>query len=360
MATKKNVKEEYKNLHLELKAIEANARQVLKSLDHFSFEGFRLAYLNPIENPNDVFSVFTDYIGFLKKEGRIGNAIAYKCALKSLEKFAKLSVLPFREITSNFLNRYEHWMIEEGNGLTTVGMYLRCVRHLYNQAIQKGTIDQHSYPFGTGTGKYRIPEPQNIKKALPLNDVKKIFTYKPLAGSREEFYRDIWIFSYLCNGININDICCLKYSDLTEKSVTFRRAKTTHTVRKSKPVMAARTEKVNEIIRKWGTTPALPDQYIFPFYKPGLTPEQQKARTAEVVKQTNRHIKNIGEAVGITAPITTYTARHSYATVLKRSGASIAYISETLGHKDLKTTEAYLDSFESDEQMKIAAKLTDW
>ena len=56
--------------------------------------------------------------------------------------------------------------------------------------------------------------------------------------------------------------------------------------------------------------------------------------------------------------ISTYTARHSYASVLKRSGTNIAYISEILGHSDLKTTENYLASFEKEERIKNAALLT--
>ncbi len=57
-------------------------------------------------------------------------------------------------------------------------------------------------------------------------------------------------------------------------------------------------------------------------------------------------------------PITFHVARHSFATVLKRSGANISYISESLGHSDLKTTEAYLASFEKEERQKNASLLT--
>ena len=59
-------------------------------------------------------------------------------------------------------------------------------------------------------------------------------------------------------------------------------------------------------------------------------------------------MKNIGNDLGINIKLTTYSARHSFATALKRSGAPTEFISESLGHKDLKTTENYLDSFEDD------------
>jgi site-specific recombinase XerD len=68
-------------------------------------------------------------------------------------------------------------------------------------------------------------------------------------------------------------------------------------------------------------------------------------------------MKYIGEQTG-TGKISTYTARHSYATVLKRAGSNIAFISESLGHSDLKTTQDYLASFEQSERAKNAAFLT--
>jgi site-specific recombinase XerD len=70
----------------------------------------------------------------------------------------------------------------------------------------------------------------------------------------------------------------------------------------------------------------------------------------QVVQVTNKWMKRIGEKLGIEKPITTYAARHSFSTVLKRSGASIEFISEALGHSDVRTTENYLDSFENETQ----------
>ena len=71
-------------------------------------------------------------------------------------------------------------------------------------------------------------------------------------------------------------------------------------------------------------------------------------------------MKRIGVQLGISKPVTTYTARHSFSTVLKRSGVSIEYISESLGHSSLQTTENYLDSFEDDVKRKYADLLTNF
>ena len=85
------------------------------------------------------------------------------------------------------------------------------------------------------------------------------------------------------------------------------------------------------------------------------TADQQIRRIKKVTYVVNKNLKKIGEALGLPIPLTTYCARHSFATILKRSGVNIALISEALGHSDLKTTQIYLDSFENsqiDEAMK--------
>ena len=113
------------------------------------------------------------------------------------------------------------------------------------------------------------------------------------------------------------------------------------------------------IIDKWGTKPQAPNNFIFPYLTGKETPMEEKTVIRNVTRLCNKRLKKIGKAIGIEG-ISTYTARHSYATVLKRSGANIAYISESLGHNDLKTTENYLASFEKEERIKNAGFLTNF
>jgi len=118
----------------------------------------------------------------------------------------------------------------------------------------------------------------------------------------------------------------------------------------------SKSTEMQTIIDRWGNDPQ-PDNYIFPVLKGGETPKQIKEKNRDLISATNRRLKDIGEKLNLGA-FSTYTARHSYATVLKRSGANIAFISESLGHNDLKTTENYLASFEKEERKKNAKKLT--
>ena len=89
--------------------------------------------------------------------------------------------------------------------------------------------------------------------------------------------------------------------------------------------------------------------YIFPILNVKLhkTEMQKYNRRKKVLLKVNKALKEISIITGINANLTTYVARHSYATVLKNSGVNIALIGETLGHSDLKTTQIYLDSFEN-------------
>jgi len=346
-----------KDIRNDLAEIEKKAAKVISKLRVFSFDEFRSGLLGKSNN-NDIFGALTSYSEMLRKEGRIGSAITYECALSSFKKFWPKSILHYYEVTPKFLKSYEAWMIADGNSETTVGIYLRSLRRMINLAIKKGEFNNEDYPFGADADHYTIPEPRNIKKALPLQEIGKIFAYVPEENSPEHFYRDIWIFSYLCNGINIKDICLLKYRDIDNDSIQFRRAKTQKSNRRSKPITAYKTDLLGEIIKRWGTNPVEADSYVFQFLKAGIDPAEEKTRINQVVKQTNKYIDRVAVAVGITFPVTTYTARHSFATVLKRSGVNIAYISEALGHSNLQTTESYLGSFEIDEKKRIAKNLT--
>jgi integrase/recombinase XerD len=118
------------------------------------------------------------------------------------------------------------------------------------------------------------------------------------------------------------------------------------------------TPEINAIIEKWGTKPISPESYVFPILKPGITPEEELAKVRQATKTLNTYIKRIAAELEIEKDVSSYTARHSYSTVLKRAGVSTAFISEALGHKDEKTTQNYLDSFEDDVKIQYASLLT--
>lgn len=171
-------------------------------------------------------------------------------------------------------------------------------------------------------------------------------------------YRDYWLFLYLCNGINVADFVKLRYRDIVDGEICFVRQKTERTTKTRKEIRVAVVPQMQAIIDRWGNTPA-PNNFIFPILDGSEDAVQSHAKTIAATGLINKRMRMIGEQLEI-GNISTYTARHSFATVLKRAGANIAYISESLGHQDLKTTENYLASFEREEREKNAALLTNF
>ncbi len=364
---RKRLTKDEKELRLHINELEKEARDVIKSIPAFTFEAFEAKYFNKKTDQTDVFSSLETRAKELREEGRISTAVTFECTLNSLKAFHLKKSLPFENITILFLRKYEQWMTtkikktdnreeREANSLTTVGMYLRNVRAVYNRARREGVLKDIQYPFGEGG--YQIPTGTNRKKALTQLEVGKILNYDATEGSPEEMYRDFWMFSYLCNGINVKDMARITYKDIDGDIINITRAKTERETRRNpKPITIIITRQIGQIIDKWGNKPAFPDTYLLPILIPGITPEVEYRRIQDVTKLINRYMSTLAAKLEIPMKVTTYTARHSYATVLKRSGASTEFISESLGHRNLQTTENYLADFEIEEKRKWAEKV---
>ena len=356
---RKNPREPYKFLRLHLNELERIAvEDVINKIPVFTFEEFEARFFTKVDKQADLFIALENRAKELKKEERISTAVSFECTKKSIESFHGKSALPFELVTVGYLKKYETWMLDKNNSLTTVGIYLRNVRTVYNKARKEGKVRDIPYPFGDGL--YLIPGGKNIKKALTHAEVGMIANYPAINGSAEQKYRDLWMFSFLCNGINVKDIARIRYRDIDGDIICIIRAKTERETRTApRPVTIIITQKIGRIIDRWRCKSAEPDQYLFPILSSGMAAEDEYKRILDVTKRINKHIGKIARKLGIQQKVTTYTARHSFATVLKRSGASMEFISESLGHSSLKTTENYLADFEIEEKRKWAEKLTE-
>lgn len=303
------------------------------------------------ETLNDL---FTSKIESLDDEGREGSRIYYFYTLKNIEGY-KGKNIPISNVTPNWLKDYERYLLAEGKTYTTVGMHMRAIRAIINIAKKNNAIKEHNYPFGIG--KYEIPSGKGRKLALSLDQIKKVMEYSN-GNPRTEYYRDLWTFSYLCNGINFVDLIQLKFSNMHGGELEWLRQKTKRTSKEKSSITAYIPPEAQAIIYRWGNPPRS-ENFIFPVLKGGESQKEISEKARDLISATNRSLKKMSEHLGI-EKISTYTARHSYATVLKRSGANIAFISESLGHSDLKTTESYLASFEKEERMKAAKLLTNF
>ena len=289
-------------------------------------------------------------IAELKKAERIGTMESYQCTLANIRKF-KGDIISIDSVNIDWLEKFEAFMAKSRT-TTTIGINMRNIRAIMNYAIKEGYIKESQYPFGIG--KYEIKTSEGIKKALSADQIKKIKRFSCTNDSLM-MYRDLWLFIYYCNGINIADLIKLKFSDITDGEILFVREKTKLTTKNTKYIRATVTDDMQRIIDRWGNENA-PDNYIFNLVEHTNNPQIAMDRKKWFTKKFNQHLKMIGTAVGVDN-LTSYTARHSYATVLKRNNVNIAFISESLGHTSLNTTQVYLDSFEKDERAKHARLL---
>ena len=278
----------------------------------------------------------------MKKSNHLGNLAVYKYSRDSLLKYTRNRLdISFRDIDLTWLKRYEEWLHARGCKDTTVSQLFRTLRSVFNKAIEQGVIKQEVYPFK----RFKLSklDVSTQKRAITKEDVQKILA---LDLSDTCFYmelaKDMFLFSYFGAGINFTDIALLRFADLKDGRIQYIRKKT------GKPINFPLNEIAHEIINKYASPFWDNDDYIFPVLHKDThkTEVQKRNRIHKALGNVNKRLKEIGTMTGIDA-LTTYVARHTFATVLKRSGVNVAIISESLGHSDLATTQIYLDSFEN-------------
>ena len=342
-----------KEIKLKLDTITKKANKIIKGLDEFSFHEFEEAYFctNAQLSNNSLYALFEKYIKELKSEGRIGTAASYNTTLNSLTAIKK--GMRINEVTTPFLKHYEQSHRDKNNSDATIGINMRNIRTIINKAIALKMLSYEKYPFRG----YCIPTGQNVKKALDWDDLQKLINYEPVNPYAAKAL-DYWRFSYLCHGMNMKDIALLEKDWIDADFLVFRRAKTIRTRKKNqRPIKVALHDRAKAIIEKYQRDD---NPFVFGILEPGLDPVTQRNRIQRVIKFANDHLKAIAIKLEIKAGmadnLTTYSARHSFATTLKRKGISTDEISEYLGHASIATTKSYLDSF-TDDLLKARSKL---
>ena len=338
--------------------IELEAQECCSRIIPFSFKKFEYDFFDQKIRFETLQSAFDAYISELKKNEQLGTAKSYLDAINSLGRFK--AHLKFEDITKEFLQNYERWMLGKNKSITTAGIYLRPLRTIMNIAKENGIIRSEDYPFGKR--KYVLPTGRNIKKALNIQQIKQIFYHTTLAGTSLDKAKDFWIFSYLCNGMNMTDIARLRRSDVNVDTIVFEREKTKRTKRGNPTkIVVIRNEHINRVIKKWGKQSCEEkDTFLFDIIDESDSPECKRKKIEFFVHFVNDWMKPLGKELGFDLKLTTYVARHSYATILVRSGAPLALAKQTLGHASIATTESYFAGFELDEQMKYTVALTNF
>ncbi len=345
-------RKELRTLRMQIEAMKAKAQEVADSLSNFTFEGFEKKLYMKTGSGIEIATHYQTVIEQFKRYGQIGTASNYTLSLKSMIGFQQKKMnrnfkgLTFYQINPEWLHDYEKYMVSEcGRSITTVGIYLRPLRAIFNKAISDGDIRQDTYPFGSR--KYKIPASRNVKKALNLEQLRVLRDATGLTDNQEKA-RDFWFFSFYCNGMNMKDIAMLKMKDIQNDKFHFYRAKTVNTNKSAlKPITVFLNEKTKVIVAKYGKLHKGSDDYVFDIYEAEATPERQKQLLINFTRFINQHLQSLCKTINL-PPISTYWARHSFATMSIRIGASMEMIQECMGHGNMITTKNYFAGFEND------------
>ena len=287
----------------------------------------------------------------LKEKGQIGTSYAYLNSYDTLKSFNKGKKLnyTFSHIDVTFCKKFEDWMRRKGNKDTTISYQFRTLRAAFNRAIFAKVVSKEKNPFSEF--KLSHLNTKTMKRALSKSDILKIMDADCRDRSElSQLAHDIFCFSYLCGGISLVDIANLTPQNIIEGRLIYQRQKTHGSIN------LQLSDRAMRIICKYSSYQKEAD-YFFPILhnKRHITPMQKHNRVRKLCLHINQELKILAKELNITANVTTYVARHSFATILKKSGVNIGIISQALGHQDIKTTQIYLSKFDNeqvDEAMK--------
>lgn len=376
---KKKEKIEHKKFFADL---ELKAQNVINKMKVFSFAQFDSLFFGEKTSKSSIKdNVVYQYIDYIKSfsDNQVQSKELYFLSLKKIYKHIKNKDLgskgfncdellsqgyicpnfSFYEITKDVLNE----MKSDNNlgiNVTTLGIYLRNLRSIFNSAIRKNAIPQEAFPFyhkKDNPNGFKIPIASHTKKNLPDDVLFKLkeadLSYSP-ANQRA---RDFWFLSFYLNGLNINDILQIKFGNMMPDGfIKVIRNKTKYSTADQKTILISIVPQADEIIKKYMIKSDLnPNEYIFPFLNPLDSPEETKRKIKLFIRTVNKGMARITKTLGIDLNIKSYHARYSYSNVAKNKGISTEFISEALGHSTLNTTKVYLDSFK-DEKIKSTTK----
>lgn len=303
----------------------------------FSFERFERAVFVADQSGGSM--RFADWISHIEAElravGKPGNAHFYKEAARAIRQFRPASSLS--DVDERYLRAFERWAAINRNlkpgGLLAL---LRNIRAACNRAVADGIMPAEWCPFP----KYKLTHLKNrkAKKGAPLEFFRALEKIEPAALSEwQRLSLDLFLFSFYCRGINLADVAGLTDKNIQAGRLTYIRRKT------GREYSMRLNEKAAAIVRKYQRGRG----YLFPLYDGSEHTEADKeAARRRFDRRVNKALRAVAGMIGWEVEeLSFYTARHSYADILKNAGVSVEVISQALGHSDIRVTDAYLKGF---------------
>lgn len=267
-----------------------------------------------------------------RKIGKIGTSKAYSSTRSSLSKFIDCARVSLSSVDAVFVKKYEHFLIQTGVKPNTICYYVRNFKSIYSQAVCDGFEAPRLSPFRSVSSR---PQ-KTAKRALDLATLRRIKKLR-LVGERKKYAlaRDMFMFSFFTRGMPFVDIIYLKKDSINNNVISYCRRKT------GQWLHVALTEESKMITSRHHTD----GDYVFPhFNEVGI--EDLHKLYCKHLEKTNRELGQIAKILKLKVPLTTYVARHCWATTAKTFGFSTSLISESLGHSSEKITQIYLKEFD--------------
>lgn len=271
---------------------------------------------------------------FQMKE-RLGNAVIYSTTLNRLRYCMPSLDIPFAELDIDRLNDMQDQLKKKGLSSVSIRHFFKTVRAIWNRAIKAKVANKKDYPFNEFSFKELSDRTEH--RALCKEDICRVIACREHVENDQErqFALDLFTFSYLCGGMPFYDIAMLRPQNIREGIIEYKRQKTHGKIRIPIPALA------QEILDYYRP---LSKGYLFPILDDEVHDTALRQRNAIVfrLQVVNRALKLVGKELNLPIALTTYVARHSFATVLQQEGVSVEMISEALGHRVLDTTKVYL------------------
>lgn len=278
-----------------------------------------------------LFNFMEGIIAKLKQNGKIRTAETYKSTLNSFKKFRQDEDIMLDCLSSEVMEAYEAWHHNRGVTPNTISFYNRILRAVYNRAVEEDVIEDRN-PFRhvyTGVDK-------TVKRALPLDVIKKIRGMDLSLNPVLDFARDMFMMSFYLRGMSFIDMAYLKKSDLKNGYVTYRRHKT------GQQLTIEWTNDMQFVLDKY---PENKSDYLLPVIK--TTGINERCAYRNIGYNINRGLKQISKMLSLNFHLTMYVARHSWASAAKAKGIPLSVISEGMGHDSEATTQIYLASLDT-------------
>ena len=260
----------------------------------------------------------------IDQEQRHKTAYNYLTAVRSLTQFIGNDKWSFADITTSMLERYQRWLCNRGIRLNTVSVYMRTLRALYNRAVENNADSPFSTVF---TG-----HEQTAKRSVTESEIRQLLALRLDSQPHLALARDLFVFSFMAMGMPFVDIAYLKWHQINDGVMHYARHKTGHKVCVNvEPCMA-------EIINRHAITSS---EYVFPLLA-GTTADNVHPTYLKRLRSYNYALRRLSSLINTSRKLSSYVARHSWASLAYRSGLDISQIAKAMGHTKLSTTLIYI------------------